>query len=157
MSMRTVKSLSEATRLAAQSGASLEVGGRVINASGTRMAVARPTPAPMPEPEPPKADPFERLADSLTNVLQLHARLSAHQSLAVAEALAVVAERLQAPAEAAKPSTKRMPIEFSVVRDGAGRALALTPTYGEVSGRLLSFDPVRGPDGLIERIVTTYT
>lgn len=151
--MRTVKSLSEATRLAAQSGASLEVGGRVINASGARMAVVKPAPAPEPVAEPPKADPFERLAD----ILQLQARVAAQQSMAVAGALADVADRLQAPSEAAKTGTRRMPIEFSVIRDGTGRALALTPIYGEARGRLRSLDPVRGPDGLIERIVTTYT
>lgn len=49
--VKTVKSLSDATRLAAQMGARLDVGDRAINASGQRLDVRRP------RPEPPVAEP----------------------------------------------------------------------------------------------------
>lgn len=49
--MKTVASLADATRLAARSGGSLSVGGRLINAGGERFDVGS-LPAP-PAPPPP--------------------------------------------------------------------------------------------------------
>lgn len=54
--MKTVASLTELQRHAAQTGASINVGGRVINAEGDKVAVAArkmpEPPAPMVAPEP---------------------------------------------------------------------------------------------------------
>lgn len=53
--MKTVASLADATRLAARSGGSLSVGGRLINAGGERFDVG--SLPPPPAPPPPVAQP----------------------------------------------------------------------------------------------------
>lgn len=91
--MKTVASLTELRRLAARAGASVQIGGRTINAQGARMAVVKgenaaqrapsPTPAsaPAPAPVPPATatDPAlleavarmgETLADALLEAQQ---------------------------------------------------------------------------------------
>lgn len=155
--MRTVKSLAEATKLAAQSGASLEVGGRVINAGQTRLSVLRrpePTPAPPPVVEAPKPDPFDRMAE----LVELQARMAAAQGQAMTAALSDIVDRLGSQQQA-KTKTRRKPVSFAVERDPVtGLASRLVPTYAEVAhaGKPVEFDVERDADGRALRLIPIY-
>ena len=77
--MRPFATIADATRAAAESGASIEVGGRTINAGGARMSVVpRQTkfedPAPVAPPQRP--DPMERMAELMALQAQVVAALS---------------------------------------------------------------------------------
>jgi hypothetical protein len=122
--MRTVKTLSEATRLAAQSGATMEIGGRVVNAAGTKSDVVKAEPKPEPPPAPPAPDPQDKIVD----LVQLQTRLAATQGEAMSNMIAEVLRELQKPA-APPGASKPMPLAFDVIRDDKGLISRIVPVY----------------------------
>ncbi|CAB4159086.1 hypothetical protein UFOVP707_51 [uncultured Caudovirales phage] len=115
--VKTVKSLSDATRLAAQMGARLDVGDRAINAGGQRLDVRRPRPEPpVTEPAPAPAMPAPAVAPAQDDAIE--------QAVAAAtqvwgQRLAALEQRvqmLQAQLDA-RPSEVRF--DFETDSDGA--------------------------------------
>lgn len=152
--MKTVKTLADATRMAAQSGATLEVGGRTINAGGARMAVVRsmPTPEPVAPVEPP-IDPMERMGE----LMGLQSKLVAAQGEAMQRMVARVMDRLEAKPEAPKRMRRSRPVSVEAVRDESGLIVKLVPRYLHASpGQPSSLEIVRGPDGLAVQIIPVY-
>lgn len=157
--MKSFKSLSDVTRAAAELGASVNVGGRAINAQGARLTVARSNfAAASPAPAPEQADHAERFAQ----LLQTQAQLMAAQGQAMGDVLVRMLDHLERaavapvppPAAAAPQAQKARPIRFDVVRQGA--SVSLVPMFGagnaatpktydlqrDAAGRLLSVIPV---------------
>jgi hypothetical protein len=122
--MKAVKSISEATRLAAQSGATISVGGRTINSAGAKLALAPTPPAPTPAPAPPAPDPFERL----TEITRVQAQLQAVQAESVRQTMSAIVERLEAQSAPAQ-APRRMPVAFDIVRDEKDRISRVVPIY----------------------------
>lgn len=94
------------------------------------------------------------MADIFRNPLQVNRR---DQPLgqALGAVLGEVVSRLPPPAPPPRPRV--MPIAFEVYRDQDGNVVDLKATYGEVaSATLASINPIKGSDGLTERIVPTY-
>jgi hypothetical protein len=118
--MRSVKNLAEATRLAAQSGATMEVAGRVVNAAGTKSAVVKVEPKPEPDPMP---EPEDKIAD----LVQLQTRLAATQGEAMSNMIAEVLREIQKPPAPGVP--KPMPLAFDVIRDDKGLISRIVPVY----------------------------
>lgn len=152
--MKTVKSLADATRMAAQLGGSLEVGGRVINSDGSKVQISKPAPsAPAPTvhdptPEPKKPDPMAGLLDAI----QAQSRSMAVQNEAMASIMSQIAERLPSP-----PAQKIRPRSFDVVRDDSDRIVSLSPVYETgAPTRSPVLDPVVGSGGLIESVSVRY-
>jgi len=152
--MKTVKTLADATRMAAQSGATLEVGGRMINAGGARMAVVRSMPAPEPiAPVEPQADPMERMGE----LMALQSKLVAAQGEAMQRMVAGVMDRLEAKPEASKRMKRIRPVSFDAVRDESGALMKLIPNYPQASPDQPScIEIVRSPDGLAVQITPVY-
>ena len=153
--MKTVKTLADATRMAAQSGATLEVGGRTINAGGARMAVVRSMPTPEPAaPVEPQADPMERMGE----LMGLQSKLVAAQGEAMQRMVARVMDRLEAKPEAPKRMTRCRPVSFEPVRDEeSGALIKLIPNYLQSSpGQPSSLEIVRGLDGMAVQIIPVY-
>ena len=121
--MRSVKNLAEATRLAAQSGATMEVAGRVVNASGSRTAFGKAEVKPAPPPEP-TTDPQQ---DKIADLVQMQTRLAAAQGEAMNRMVSEVLRELQKPAEPGTP--KPMPLAFDVIRDDKGLISRIVPVY----------------------------
>lgn len=75
--MKTVKSVAEATKLAALSGATLQIGNRTINAAGGKLPIA-PAKPPAAPPPPAPIDPglteadVRRLLDERESVWRAH-------------------------------------------------------------------------------------
>lgn len=76
--MKTVRSVADATKLAALTGGTLQLGDRTINAAGGKLALA---PAVKPQPAPPPPAPIEpglteadvrRLIDERESVWRAH-------------------------------------------------------------------------------------
>ncbi len=120
--MRSVKNLAEATRLAAQSGATMEVAGRVVNAAGTKSAVVKVEPKTEPAPTP-APEPDDKIAD----LVQLQTRLAATQGEARRNMIAEVLREIQKPP--APGVTKPMPLAFDVIRDDKGLISRIVPVY----------------------------
>ena len=149
--MKTVRSLAHATKTAAQMGAPLEVGGRVINSGGAKLSVIRPepkaTPAPLPAPTPAPA-PDTSTIDALSHMLVLQAE-SQRQTMIQ------MLDRLQAPP--APPPTKMRPISFAILRDDDNKPVSLAPKYGAGAAvKPLSFEVRKGKDGFATEIVPVY-
>jgi hypothetical protein len=162
--MKAFKNASELTRAAAAAGATVEIGGRTINASGARMSVLpRPAPAPAAEPTPA---PAPGNAD-LLEVVTLQARLQAGQTAQVLATLGAIAQKVQ---EVSGPQPMRVlrrvrPIGFRVVgRSASGEALSFEPVFDrDPEGRVLagSERPIRhdiayDAAGRAESIVHVY-
>ena len=146
--MKSVKTLAQATKLAAMQGATLDVGGRLINAQGARLSLVRPQQADTPASEP-IAPPAAPAAEA-----QL-AQIVREQS----QVLAALVDRLQTPALPSPPAPQpRMrPVSFTVVRDAESRPIALMPIYGVgAATKPAALDPVRGDDGYITEILPRY-
>lgn len=149
--MKTVRSLAHATKTAAQMGAPLEVGGRVINSGGTRLSVVKPEPKaepvapPAPAPAPaPDTSTMDRLAHMI--VLQSEAQRQTMNSML---------DRLQAPP--APPPTKMRPISFAILRDDDSKPVGLAPKYGPGAAvKPLSFEVRKGKDGFATEIIPVY-
>lgn len=122
--MKTVKSLADATRLAAQAGASLEVDGRVINAGAERAAASMPRPAPPPPPAP-APDPMAGIRD----LMLTQAQLGAAQGDSFARVMAQVLEVMQSMR--AQPGPPRLPVAFDIVRVD-GQPTRIVPIYGDL-------------------------
>lgn len=122
--MKTVKSLAEATRLAAQAGGKLEVGGRTINAGAERAQVATTrAAAPIAPPPPDKPDPmvaFER-------IVAQQAQISAEQSRNLVQVMGDLLAALQRPRDAAVPQP--LPIAFDLEHDENRTLTRIVPIY----------------------------
>ena len=121
--MKIVKSLADATRLAAQAGASLEVEGRVSNAGAERTAASPPK--PRPEPPPPAPDPMAGIRD----LMLTQAQLGAAQGDSFARVMAQVLEAMQAMR--VQPGPPRLPVAFDIVR-AEGQPTRIVPIYGDL-------------------------
>lgn len=119
--MRSVKTLAEATRLAAQSGATMEVGGRVVNAAGTKSEISKAEPVPSPITAPAAPDPQDKMVD----LVQLQTRLAAAQGEAMNRMVSEVLREIQKPPGTPKP----MPLAFDVIRDDKGLISRIVPVY----------------------------
>ena len=128
--MKTVKSIAQATRAAAQSGGTLEVGGKLINSGGAKLSVVKPEPKPDPEtakpvtkPDPP--DPVQpavspELIDAIGELRSINRTLSD----------AVVRSLTPTEPEPQQPTRKLVGID--VVRDvDSGLIQRLVPVYEE--------------------------
>lgn len=120
--MKSVKTLAQATKLAAMQGATLDVGGRLINAQGAKLSVVRPAPKPA-QPEPPAepvAPPAPAAGDQLAQIVREQSQV-----------LAALVDRLQTPALPSQPAPQpRMrPVSFTVVRDDDGYITEILPRY----------------------------
>lgn len=121
--MKSVKTLAQATKLAAMQGATLDVGGRLINAQGAKLSVVRPA----PKPAQPEA-PAEPVAPPAAPAAEDHlAQIVREQS----QVLAALVDRLQTPALPSPPAPQpRMrPVSFTVVRDDDGFIKEILPRY----------------------------
>lgn len=123
--MKTVKSLADATRLAAQAGASLEVDGRVINAGAERTAASPPKPRPELPPPAPAPDPMAGIRD----LMLTQAQLGAAQGDSFARVMAQVLEVMQAMR--VQPGPPRLPVAFDIVR-AEGQPTRIVPIYGDL-------------------------
>lgn len=152
--MKTVANLADATRLAARNGATLAVGGRLVNAAGARLDVV-PRPAPR-APEPPPAPPPDTPAPASTRDERMDqlVALVAAQGRSTAEVLVQMLSKLQAPPPV---KTKLRPASFAVVRDAEGMPTALSPTYETgTPSRPVRFDVVLGDDGFAASLIPVY-
>jgi hypothetical protein len=158
--MKSFKTLAEATRRAAESGATLDIGGRLVNAAGTRLAVvpqprqaaAQPTPAPAPQPDP---------VDRLVELVAAQTRLAAAQGETVTRMVSEVLERLAPapapPAPAAVAAPRQVPVLFDVVWEG-GEWVRLTPTYGPAPSSAVPthFDFLKDAGGRTVQVIPIY-
>ena len=148
--MKTVRSLAHATKTAAQMGAPLEVGGRVINSSGAKLSVVKPEPkaepAPAPAPTPAPA-PDTSTLDALSHMIVLQAE-SQRQTMIQ------MLDRLQAPP--APVAVPMRPVRFLVIRDSDAKPIALVPTYGPGRATTPTFEVRKGKDGFATEIVPVY-
>jgi hypothetical protein len=121
--MRSVKSLSQATKAAAQSGATLEVGGRLVNAGGAKLSVVKPTPAVEPEaPVAPTVEPAPTPAP-----MPVVDRAAAFQTERFTAVMHEVLQTLQVART--EPEPRPMPIAFDVERDSQGLLTRIVPVY----------------------------
>ena len=162
LTVKSLKSLADATRAAAELGASVAVGGRTINAAGTRMALARGgTAAVAPAPAPTEPDAMDRV----TRLMQAQAQLMAAQGQAMSEVLVRMIDHLErapetrtaaaAPVAAAAPTEQRRPVRFDVVRSGS--ALSLVPTFGVTAAAVpKTYELQRDAAGRLQSVIPVY-
>lgn len=120
--MKTVRSLAEATRLAAQAGAVLEVDGRVINAGAERAPAYAPKPAAAPPPAP---DPMAGVKD----LMLMQAQIGASQGDSFTAVMSRVLEVMQSMH--IQPGPPRIPVAFDIVRTD-GQPTRIVPIYGDL-------------------------
>ena len=115
------KSLSEATRAAVDAGATLDVGGRLINAGGARGATAQAV-------KPTAAMPAEEPMAPVLRLVQAQARATAAQG----ESMVTLMKRvLDAQDSEPVTSPRPMPIAFDVERNEDGLINRIVPVYYE--------------------------
>ncbi len=158
--MKSFKSLADATRQAAATGAVLEAGGRIVNAAGTRLSVIRAPRStdPAPAPSAPLAP------DRATELVELQARLQAQQAGAIVAALGEIVDRLQQPSQTAPSpvvtpvaAPRLRPTAFAVLRDGNGEPCQLVPSYAAGNPtRPREFEIVADDEGFATHIVPIY-
>jgi len=126
--MKVVKSLADATRMAAQSGAVMEVGGRTVNAGGARMELVK-TPTSEPQAVAPQApvDPLE----GVKGVMAMQASIVAAQGQQMTHMMAEVMDRMQQQAPTARPFVR--PSKFMIERDEDGVMTAIIPVYPDIT------------------------
>jgi len=148
--MKTVRTLAQATKTAAQSGAVLEVGGRLINSGGAKLSVIKPAPKAEPAssaPPPAPSAPDTTTVDALAHMIALQAE-------AQRKTMLDILDRLQAPTVQA-PVMR--PVSFAVVRDSDGQPSVLIPRYGPgPATKPKSIDAKKGADGFITEIIPRY-
>lgn len=167
--MKSFKTLADATRRAAESGATLDIGGRMVNAAGARLSVVSQRHEPVAQSGQSSPDLVARLVEVVAAqsqgvtmmVAEVLERLVAQQGPAQTQAVepapaqqgamsAMSAMQAVAPTDA--PSS--MPVEFAVTWvNGAPR---LEPTYGAAAGRPVAFDFIKDDSGQTIKVVPVY-
>lgn len=178
--MKTLK-MSQVIRDAAEIGASVGMGDRVINASGTKLSLLPGQAAKVSEDD---GGALGKLAERMAELLAAQTRAVSMQSEAVVRVVDQVLDKLQAqqpqqvaaPAVTAAdalapfalspaldapplPAVRRMPVAFDVESGPGGEPLRLIPTYGEApagASRPISFELVKDNQGATVRVVPIY-